>query len=518
MKDTQADFVLIDGRIYTMNKAKPFAEAIAIVGERIIKVGSTEEVSYLIGKETKIIPLEGATVVPGFIDTHIHVADFGRFLMWMELSSASSINKMQVMLGERLDRIAKGKWVVGRGWNEQRFTENRLPTKQDLDLISPDNPVLFYHQNGQIALANSKALQLANIAKNTVAPASGFIDVDAVGEPTGILRETATDLVWKLVPEPSLDELVEASAVACEKILASGITSVNWLAETAMDVSVLKRLFASGKLPFDVYMVIPLSLLGDIESREGLNGGARIGCVEIVADGFLASRTAALAHPYRGESQNRGTIQSAPKELATSICNITAKGLQTMVHAMGDKAVEVALEALAQSETKGRNRIDPAALLNPELIQRLREQHVVVSVQPLVAASEFSIYDALEHLGDQRARWLYPLKTLITQGVCVCGGSDCPMEPLSPLLGIQSAVTRRFFPEEQLTVDEALAIYTVNASWATSEERQKGTIEEGKLANLTVLAEDPHEVDQGKIQDISVEMTIVNGKIAYSSN
>jgi predicted amidohydrolase YtcJ len=500
-----------------MNQAQPCVEAVAVKGDRIIKVGSTEEVSYLIGKNTKIVYLEGGTVVPGFIDTHIHVADFGRFLMWMDLAPAGSINKMQVMLGERLDKVAKGRWVVGRGWNETRFIEKRLPTRLDLDVVSPDNPVLFYHQNGQIALANSKAIELAGIIKLTAAPLGGIIDLSVEsGEPTGILRETATDLVWKLVPEPGLDELVDAAGLACEKIVAAGLTGIHWLAESAMDVTILKRLLSAGKLPFSVYMVVPASLLGDSTLLEGLEGdGARIGAVEVSADGYLASRTAALFEHYCEDAENKGKLQYAQDELTNSAKNVAAKGYQLMVHAMGDKAVEAALNAIESAESKGRQRIDPAALLNPKLIKRLKDRKVVVSVQPLVAVSEFSVYDAMEHLGEQRARWLYPLKTLVSQGVCVCGGSDCPMEPLNPLLGVQSAVTRRFFPEEQLTVDDALRMYTVNSAYASCEDKEKGTVEEGKLANLTVLSEDPHAVAQSKIQDITVEMTIINGKITY---
>jgi len=178
--------------------------------------------------------------------------------------------------------------------------------------------------------------------------------------------------------------------------------------------------------------------------------------------------------------------------------------------------VDAALDAVESLDDNGRHRIDPAALLNPTLIQRIKKLKVVVSVQPLVATSEFSVYDAMDHLGKERARWLYPLKTLINEGVCVCGGSDCPMEPLSPLLGIESVVTRRFFPEEQLTIDDALRIYTANAAYASCEEKIKGSIEEGKIADLTVLSEDPHEVPISKIHEITVEMTIIGGKIVYS--
>ncbi len=518
--ETSADLALIDGKIFAMDKAMHSAEAIAISGNRILKVGSTEEVSYLIGKNTQIIPLEGRTVLPGFIDTHIHLADFGRFLMWMDLTPASSINKLQVMLGERLDRVAKERWVVGRGWDESRFLEKRLPTRYDLDIISPDNPVLFYHQSGQVALANSKALQLAGLTRETVPPAGGLIDTNPdTGEPTGILRETATDLVWKLVPEPGIDELVEAAALACEKIVQAGITSIHWLAGNASDVAILRKLTEAGKLRFGVYMVIPISVIGDAALLDGLQKGAsRIGGVEIAVDGYLASRNAALAKPYCGDLQNRGKLLLTPKELRGQAKSAAEKDFQVVVHAMGDKAVYEALTAIEALEGKGRHRIDPAALLNEDLIGRLKQQRVVVSVQPLVAASEFSVYDAEEHLGTDRARWLYPLKTLFSEGVRVCGGSDCPMERLSPLLGVQSAVTRRFFPREQLSVDEALQMYTINAAYASREENDKGTLEEGKLADLTILSKDPHEVPAGEIQDIQVEMTIIGGKVAYSNS
>jgi predicted amidohydrolase YtcJ len=508
---------LIDGKIYTMTKAQPLVEAVAIKGNRILKAGSTEEITYLIDQNTQIIYLEGSTVLPGFIDTHIHVADFGRFIMWMDLASAASINQMQVQLGMRLEKTAAGKWVVGRGWDEQRFTEKRLPTRYDLDMVSPNNPVLFYHQSGQIALANSKALELAGVTKATDPPLGGFIDKNPeTEEPTGVLRETATDLVWKMVPETGMDELVDAAALACEKIVQAGITSIHWLAESASDVAILKRLVAAGKLPLRVYMVVPASLLGDSALLDGLQESfVKIGAVEVQVDGYLASRTAALAKPYHDE-ENGGKLLCTQTELKEAAKNVVSKGFQLVLHAMGDKAVDTALNVVEATEQAGRVRIDPAALLNPALIQRLKQLKVVVSIQPLVAASEFSIYDAMDHLGEDRARWLYPLKTLLNEGVRVCGGSDCPMEPLNPLLSIQSAATRRFFPEEQLTVDDALKMYTVNAAYASCDEKEKGTIEEGKLADLTVLSQDPHETTS-RIQDIAIELTIIDGKVAYST-
>ncbi|MCW4005081.1 MAG: amidohydrolase [Candidatus Bathyarchaeota archaeon] len=503
-----------------MSKGKPCVEAVAVKGGRVIKVGSTDEISLLIGKDTEILYLDWRTVMPGFIDTHIHLADFGRFLMWIDLAAVGSISRMQVLLSQRVEKTSADKWIVGRGWSENRFIEKRLPTRSDLDKVAPDHPVLFYHQAGPVALVNSKALQLAGITKDTEAPLGGVIDKDEAGEPTGVIRGSAMDIVWKLVPETGIDELVDSAAMACEKIMQSGITSIHWLAESSADVAIFKKLVETGKLPLRVYMVIPASLLGDAALIEGLQKGeSRIGAVEVAADGYLASKTAALVKPYCGDDNNKGKMLLRQNELNTASENIVKRGFQLVLHAMGDKAVGKALTAIetVASVEKSRSRIDPAALLNKALIERLKKQRVVVSVQPLVAASEFSVYDALEHLGEDRARWLYPLKTLFNEGIRVCGGSDCPMEPLNPLLSIQSAATRRFFPEEQLTVHEALCMYTVNAAYASAEEKDKGSIEEGKYADFTVLSKNPEETPISKLHEITVEMTIIGGKITYTS-
>jgi predicted amidohydrolase YtcJ len=501
-----------------MNKMQPRVEAVAVKGNKIIKVGTTEEVSQLIGKSTKLVHLNRRTVLPGLIDTHIHVADFGRFLIWTDLTDTNSISQMQSLLVQRLKKTQAGKWVVGRGWNESHFAEKRLPTRFDLDAVSAKNPVVFYHQSGQIALVNSKALKLGNVAKQTNAPAGGAIDKnEETGEPTGILRECATDLVWKLIPEPNIDELVERASLACRKIVQAGLTSIHWLAESAVDVAIFKRLLAANKLPLRVYMVIPASLLNNSCLLEGLGEGlAKIGGVEVFADGFLAARTATLFEPYQKNSPNCGTLLCSPEELSDTVKGIVIKGLQVVVHAMGDRAVDAALTAIESLDGKSRCRIDSAAVLNNSLIQRIKKQKVIVSVQPLVAASEFTVYDAQGHLGKERSRWLYPLKTLFNEGICVCGGSDCPMEPLNPLLGVQSAVKRPAYPEEELTVDEALQMYTVNAAQASCEEKLKGTIEEGKLADFTVLSQDPHQVQISRLPEIIVEMTIIDGKVVYS--
>ncbi len=519
---TSADLALTQGNILTMNPKQPHAEAVAIKDGRILKVGSNREVKEFIGKNTNVINLKGKTVLPGLIDTHIHVLDFARFLLWEDLSQTQSISDMQALLRERVGKSAKGKWIVGRGWDEKRFSEKRLPVRWDLDTVSRDNPVLFYHGSGQIALASSKALQIAGITSKTAVPSGGTIDKDAeTGEPTGILRESATDLVWQCVPEPTAEELAETAEIAVQKILAAGITGIHWLATSEADLPVLQRLVKARKLPLRVYMVIPASLAEDFSDgkrkAEFENDLVRIGGAEIYADGFLSSKTAALEEPYSDDG-SKASLACTQQELNAQAAKIRNAGLQLIIHAMGDKAINSALTAIEASSGKGElPRLDEAAVLSQDIVHGFQRQNLVVSVQPCVMASEFSIYSAVARLGEKRARWLYPLKTLFKEGIRVSGGSDCPMEPLNPMLGIEAAVTGHNLPEEHLTVDEALQMYTVNAAYASGEESVKGSIEEGKLADLAVLSGNPQKTAATRIHEIKTEMTIVNGKIQYNT-
>ncbi len=520
-----ADLVLTDGNVLTMNPSQSHAKAIAIKKDRIVKVGTNKEISRWIGKNTKTISLKGRTVVPGLIDTHIHVADFGKFLTWIDLRTTKSIKEMQTSLKKRAQKTPKGKWIIGHGWDQSCFSEGRLPTHHDLDASSPDNPVILYHQCGQLCVVNSKALELADITKQTSVTLGGAIDKSAeTGELTGILRDNAMNLVWEMVPEPTEEELVEAAGMACEKIVEAGVTSVHWMVLSPIEVSIIQKLRAQNRLLLRIYMIIPVNLLdsviGSELSKDSTGSGLRIGGAVIFADGYLAARTAALFQPYSDSLMTSGRLLCTQEEMNASAVKIRKVSLQLVIHAMGDKAVDAALTTIeeTQKEAPGsdhRDRIEQAAVLNEGHLQRMNEHRVIVSVQPRVIDSEFSVWAATDHLGLERARWLFPLKTLLKKGIRVIGGSDCPMEPLSPLLGIQAVVMREFFPEERITVDEALRLYTLDAAYASFEESVKGSIEEGKLADFTVISRDLHAVPLSKIGDIKVEMTIVGGKVVY---
>ena len=390
---------------------------------------------------------------------------------------------------------------------------------------APDNPVILYHESAMICAVNSKALALAGVTGQTAVPSGGTIDKNPqTGELTGILRDSATNLVWQVVPEPTENELLDATALACQKIAEAGVTSVHWLVLSENELPIIQKLHAEGKLLVRVNVIVPDVLLKEtigFQSTDSLM--LHVGGAVIATDGYLDSKTAALLQPYSDDPNNNGKLLCTQQELAASVAQVLARGLQPVIHAMGDKAVDTALKVIEQTSKQAagkpvRFRIEQAAVLNKELIKRLKAQKVVVSVQPKVIATEFAVWSATERLGVERAKWLHPLKTLLKEGVKVAGGSDCPMEPLSPLLGMQEAVLRESFPEQRLTVEEALRMYTVDAAYSSGEENVKGSIEDGKLADLTVLSNDPLAVPTNKIKDINVEMTIIDGKVVYSKH
>jgi predicted amidohydrolase YtcJ len=504
-----------------MNTCQPVAQAVAIRKNKIVKVGTNQEIKQLVSKDTKVINLNGKTVVPGLVDTHIHVADFGRCLLWLDLTSAQSIKELQSLLKEKAKHTTAGQWIIGRGWNQNRFKEKRLPNVADLDEVAQENPVVLYHETAMMCAVNSKALALAKVSRQTSAPSGGTIDRNLhTGELTGVLRDAATNLVWQVVPEPTSDELAEATKVACQKIVEAGITSVHWIVLSENEIPIMQRLQTEGKLPIRINIIVPDKLLNDtlaFKLPDSLM--LRFGGVLIATDGYLDSRTAALSRSYSDDPKNNGKLLYTEQALADFIMRVLSAGLQPVIHAMGDKAIDIALNAIKQTEQASGKipfRIEQAAVLNEELIKRLRKQNIVISVQPKVISTEFAVWSATTRLGAERAKWLHPLKTLLEEGVKVAGGSDCPMEPLSPLLGMQEAVLRANFAEQRLTVQEALRMYTTDAAYCSGEEDDKGSITVGNLADFTVLSNDPLVVPSCSLKDVTVEMTIINGKVVYS--
>ena len=520
-----ADLVLVNGNIITMSSTHPRADAIAVKGELIIKVGTNSEIEQLIDNTTKIIQLEGKTVVPGIIDTHIHVADFGRFLMWLDLNSSKSIKDIQTILRKKIAKTLPGKWILGRGWNEKLFKKDHFPSRFDLDEIAPDNPVVFYNKSGKLCLVNSKTLGLTKIIKNKdKLSKEGLIEKDPIiNETTGILEGKDMDLVWSAIPNPSEKELLALTNAACSKIIEAGITSVHWMVSSPLEFSIIKKLKQNG-LPLRVYVVTPFEIWNkDLKKKLPINqnnNSLQIGAIEISVDGYLAGKTAALFLPYQSDPESDGKLFYTQECLDHSVFEIIQSEFQLILHAMGDKAVESALLAVEKAKNKTTNhdnrvRFEQAALVNKSLIKKIKNQKILVSVQPCVINSEFKIWSAIDNLGINRSRWLYPVNTLIDNDIILLGGSDCPMEPLNPLLGIQKLVNRQIFPEEAITVTKALAMYTIDAAYSTKEENYKGSIEDGKLADFIILSKDPTIISSNNIEKVEVTTTIIGGKIVY---
>jgi len=511
-----ADLALINANIKTLNSNQPHAEAVAIIENSIIKVGTNHEIAPLIDKNTHVINLEGKTVVPGLIDTHIHVADFGRCLLWIDLTQTKSIQDVIDLLRAKADKLPPDRWIIGRGWNDKGLKEKRLLTISDLDKAAPNTPVILYHETAYLCAVNTPALSKSEVTNQTIAPNDGIIDKDASGELTGILRGSATNLVWQKVPEPSLDELTAATAIACNKLTTAGLTSVHWIILSEIELTLIQRLHAEGKLPLRVNVIVPPEFLkkaAELYSNDP--SMLHLGGVFIAVDGYLDSKTAAMVEPYNDDPTNRGKLFFTETTLAGLLEEVLAAAYLPVVHAMGDKAVATVLNAIEQASKPAgsRLRLEQAAILNPALLEQLSRSGVVVTVQPKVITTEFNVWSATQHLGEKRAKWLHPLKTLLEAGVKIGGGSDCPMEPLSPLLGMQELVERPCFMEQRLTVEQALRMYTLDAAYTSGEETLKGSIEEGKLADFTILSDDPEKVPSSQIKNIRVDMVIVGSKV-----
>ncbi len=517
-----ADLVLMNGNIVTMNYEHPKAQALAINDGKIAAIGTDKEILSYVGKKTREINLDRRTVFPGFIDSHVHGTALGRSLVQLDLRGIKSIGEIQEKVKQWATKTPKGQWIVGHGWDQDKLEERRYPSRRDLDEVVPENPVFLKRVCGHIGLVNSKALELAGITKDTKTPKAGLIDSSKAGEPNGILRENALDLILDILPKPDEKGLENICLLACRKMVEEGITTAHWIIASAKELLVLQKLENRGLLPLRIYALIPVSCLYKLVEL-GLTSGfggdkIKIGSIKILADGSLGGRTAALKKPYDDDPSTKGMMLFSQKQLGRFVENAHQAGLQLAIHAIGDRTIEVALKALEKALQKTpkkhhRHRLEHVSVLNPELIDKMKLLGIVASVQPHFIVSDIWIR---ERLGEARAKWTYALKSLLKKGILTVGGSDAPIELVSPLLGVWAAVTREVFQQERLSVGEALRLYTVNAAQGSFEEDVKGSIEEGKFADLVVLSRDPYEIQPSQIKEIKVEMTIVGGNIVFA--
>lgn len=520
---------LINGKIYTMDDAKPRAEAVAVYGSRIVAVGETMDVKSMVGPSTRIIDLQGKTVIPGFIDSHIHFTSYALRSREVDLDGAVSIKEVLVKIKKRAGTLKLGDWIVGRGWDTNLWRHK--PTKEKLDMVSQGNPVALWSKDGHTLWVNSQALSKASITPEISSPNGGVIERDLSGEATGILKERAVHLVESVIPRPPVEEVEQALKHAVEEAHAFGITSIH-VPEGRHAFQAFQRLLYRDGLKIRVFMIFPVECLDSLVEL-GLSTGygndrLRIGAVKLFADGSLGSRTAAMFEAYIGDPYNRGIMTASKREMRKLMKKSSANGLGIAVHAIGDRANRAVLDlieelSLKKNSYKIRHRIEHAQHISPTDIERFGKLGVIASVQPAHISLDMDIAD--KFLG-RRSRWSYPLRTLLDAGAKLSLGSDCPVMSMNPILGIYTAVTRKrvngypprgWYPEECITVEEAVRAYTKDAAYASGEELIKGSIECGKLADITVLSSDIFKASEEEILEVRVEMTIFDGEIVYST-
>jgi predicted amidohydrolase YtcJ len=526
----QADLVLRGGRVWP-GKGLPEAAAIATRGERLLAVGSDAEVSALVGPGTRIVELAGRLVVPGFNDAHVHFLDGGFGLLSVDLRPAADEADLARRLGEHARTLPKGTWILRGNWDHQAWPSKREPTRQAIDAATPEHPVFVNRLDGHMALANSLALQLGGITRDTESPAGGEIVRDASGEPTGLLKDNAQALVARVIPEPSREMNLRAARAALAEAARVGVTTIQ--DNSAVDaLPTYQELRARGEMTARVYVWRYAASALEALARTGVGTGLgddwiRLGALKILADGSIGSATAALFEPFSDRPESRGLLIHPVQELERTIREADAAGFQLAVHAIGDRANALVLDAFEQAARANgprdrRFRIEHAQHVAATDVARYRALGVVASVQPSHCIDDMRFVEA--HVGRERLRDSYRWASFAAAGVPLAFGTDWFVEPLDPRLGLYAAVTREFpeggppggfEPQEKIGLADALDAYTRGSAYAEFAEREKGTLQVGKLADLVVFERDLFRLAPREILATGVDLTVVGGRVVY---
>jgi hypothetical protein len=526
--------------VWTGWEEKPEVEALAIRGETIAAAGSDSEIRRLAGPATRVEDLGGRRVLPGFIDSHTHFIDGGRYLLGADLREARSEKEMAALVGRHAARQPAGRWILNGNWDHERWSPARLPSRASIDPLTPDHPVLVSRLDGHMALANSLALERAGVTRATPDPPGGQIDRDPrTGEPTGILRDAAMSLVDRVVPPPSPEEQDEALAAAQAHALSLGVTSIHDMSSGTLevyrrDLEAFRRARVRGRLQPRVYACAPLSewrwVADEIERTGRGDAWLRLGGLKGFMDGSLGSTTAYFFEPYVDSPQTRGLLTGDMAEEGVMQTLITAAqraGLQVNVHAIGDRANAMLLDLFSEAERQGaphgrRQRVEHVQHLRRDEIARFAAEGVIASMQPYHVIDDGSW--AEKRIGYERCRTTYAFRSLLDSGARLAFGSDWPVASLDPLWGVYGAVTRRtrdarhpggWIPEQKITVEEALRAYTRDAAYAELEEGRKGALRPGYLADLVILSRDILSIPPEEIPQARVERTLVGGRTVY---
>lgn len=532
-----ANLVLLNGKIWTVNDRQPRAEAVACLGSRIVAVGSNGEIRKWIGAGTEAIDMGGKLVLPGFNDAHVHFFSGGENLASVQLRDAKSEDEFRKRIAEFAAKQPAGRWITGGDWDHENWTPARLPTRQLIDAVTAGHPVFVNRLDGHMALANSQALQLAGITRDTPDPPGGTIVRDAAGEPTGVLKDAAMermDGVDGVIPAPSEDQIADAVRAAMRYAAENGVTSVQDMSAAPEILRVYQTLLARGELTVRISGHQPLATwqrLAAVGLRADFGGEKlHIGALKGFADGSLGSTTALFFEPYLDAPNTSGLANSEmipESKMQAHILGADRAGLQVAVHAIGDKANHTVLgmyeEAARQNGARDRRfRIEHAQHLRMEDIPRFGTLHVIASMQPYHCIDDGRW--AEKRIGPERAEGTYAFRALLDSGAVLAFGSDWDVAPMQPLMGIYAAATRRtldgkhpdgWVPEQKISVAEAIRAYTMGSAYASFDEKIKGSIEPGKLADMVVVSDDILSIPAVEIEKTRVETTVFDGKVIY---
>ncbi len=518
-----SDLIFKNGTIFTLNQRLPRATALAVRDGRIEAVGSDREIEPLQSSGAQVIDLEGRSLLPGFHDSHVHFADGGAYLLGIDLRDAEDEAEFSRRVRDFASGLPRWAWITGGNWDHETWSSHKFPHRDLIDQFTPHHPVFVHRIDIHIALANSLALKIAGIGPATPDPDGGEIERDPVtGEPTGILKDTAMDLVKQVIPAPDRRQKMAAVKQAMAHAASMGITSIGDFSSKD-DFAVYQELLKEKSLTVRINRWCPV---GELESLRRLgirppfgNPMLRMGTVKMFVDGSLGAGTAWLSEPYTHDPQSSGIAIYPVKEVESLIIDADNAGLQLAVHALGDRAVSVVLDAFEKAlalngKRDSRHRIEHAQLMDPADFERFRRLGVIASLQPI------HCLDDQRWLGrriGERERFAHPVRSFLRHGIKVILGTDWAVAPLNPLLSIYAAVARNgWFPEEGLSLEQAVEAYTLTSAFAEFQENVKGSLEIGKAADMAVLDRDIFSVASEDLPAVNVDMTVVGGHIVYN--
>ena len=535
-----ADAIFVNGNIYTVNEAAPHAESIAIKGERILFVGPSVEAKKYAGPKTRLIDLQGKTVVPGFTDSHYHIFGVGERLLQLNLESATSRELFLSKVKEQVNDRRPGGWITGRGWIETFWKPPEFPTRAELDKVAPGNPVFLVRADGHGAVANSKALQEAGITAKTPDPFGGQILRDKkTGEPAGMLLDNAMDLVEKKIPQPTPEENERALVLGVQRTINLGWCEIQNAGSYLPQVDLMQKLYGQGKIKLRIYNAVygpgdaAEKLLKDGPILDAYDHRFTTRTIKVVFDGSLGSRSAALLEPY-ADADTSGFLTQKETDLRPMFRQALRQGIQVETHAIGDRAnrkildlYEEAFKAVPPDDRKVKEprwRVEHAQILSPSDIPRFAKLGVIASMQPSHAISD--LFFAPSRLGEERLKGAYAWQSLLKSGAIITAGSDAPVERGEPMIEFYAAVARKskdgfsapdWHPEEAVTREQALQMLTRWPAYAAFQENEKGSIEKGKLADLTILSDDIMKIPEPDILRTRCLMTVIGGEIVYDA-